>query len=78
MAVRDQTLPYKEHQRLLRFLLAGLLLNAAIVLAAEQVIAALWHNPGWAYLPAKVFATAIVVFWNYFANRLWTFQEVQS
>lgn len=25
-------------------------------------------------LPAKVIATGAVVFWNYFANRKWTFK----
>jgi len=70
MAVRHQTLPYKEHQRLLRFLLVGA--------SGTLLDFALLKSWGSATLPAKVFATAIVVFWNYFANHLWTFQEVQS
>jgi len=29
-----------------------------------------------AYNGAKVIATAVVLFWNFFANRLWTFRHV--
>jgi putative flippase GtrA len=27
---------------------------------------------------AKVLATGIVLFWNFFVNRLWTFRDVDS
>jgi putative flippase GtrA len=30
-----------------------------------------------AYNGAKVFATAVVLFWNFFVNRLWTFRHVE-
>ena len=30
-----------------------------------------------AYNGAKVIATAVVLFWNFFANRLWTFRHVR-
>jgi putative flippase GtrA len=55
--------------------LAGLALNNLIVLSLEGVLGALLDQPNWGYLPAKVIATGIVVFWNYFANRTWTFKN---
>lgn len=30
-----------------------------------------------AYNGAKILATAVVLFWNFFANRLWTFSHVE-
>jgi putative flippase GtrA len=40
-----------------------------------QPLGYLIGHPGWGYLPAKVIATGVVVFWNYFANRTWTFSK---
>lgn len=54
--------------------LVGLVLNNLIVLSLEGVFSA-WFSAQWAYLPAKVIATGVVVFWNYFANRTWTFKN---
>lgn len=54
--------------------LAGLILNNLILLALEQGLEYLFGQPGWGYLPAKAAATGVVVFWNYFANRFWTFK----
>lgn len=54
--------------------LVGLVLNNLIVLSLEGVFSA-WFSAQWAYLPAKVIATGVVVFWNYFANRMWTFKN---
>lgn len=51
-------------------------LNSLIVLALEQPLGALLHNPQHGYLPAKVVATGIVFVYNFMANRLWTFREV--
>jgi putative flippase GtrA len=56
--------------------LVGLLLNNALVLLLEAPFTPLLGH--WAYLPAKVIATGIVVFWNFFANRFWTFREVRG
>lgn len=53
----------------------GLALNNICVLSLESLSAALVPDPSLAYLPAKVAATAVVVFWNYFANRYWTFKN---
>ncbi len=63
--------------RFLQFLLVslvGLALNNAIVLLLEAPLGALIQNPALGYAPAKVIATGVVVFWNYFANRNWTFR----
>lgn len=53
----------------------GLALNNLIVLSLEGVFGAWLGSTQWAYLPAKVIATGAVVFWNYFANRIWTFKN---
>lgn len=55
--------------------LVGLALNNLIVISLEGVLGTLLGQPQWGYLPAKVIATGVVVFWNYFANRTWTFKE---
>ena len=65
------------HRQLLQFLaisLVGLGLNNAIVLALEAPLGDLLGQGDIGYLPAKVLATGAVVFWNYFANRIWTFK----
>lgn len=55
--------------------LVGLALNNLIVLSLEGLFGAMLGSSQWAYLPAKVIATGVVVFWNYFANRTWTFKN---
>jgi putative flippase GtrA len=55
--------------------LIGLTLNNLIVLSLESILGTLLGQPQWGYLPAKVIATGVVVFWNYFANRTWTFKN---
>ena len=55
--------------------LVGLALNDLIVLSLENVFGSLLGLPEWGYLPAKVIATGVVVFWNYFANCMWTFKN---
>lgn len=55
--------------------LFGLALNNLIVLSLEGFLGNLLGKPEWGYLPAKVIATGVVVFWNYFANRTWTFRK---
>ena len=54
--------------------LVGLALNNLIVLSLENILGAALGQPEWGYLPAKIVATGVVVFWNYFANRTWTFK----
>ncbi len=55
--------------------LFGLALNNFIVLSLENVLGNILGQPEWGYLPAKMIATGVVVFWNYFANRMWTFKK---
>jgi putative flippase GtrA len=54
--------------------LIGLAFNNLIVLTLEAPFGTLLGQPAWGYLPAKLLATGLVVFWNYFANRKWIFQ----
>lgn len=54
--------------------LIGLALNNAIVLLLEAPLGAWIGDTAWGYAPAKIVATGVVVFWNYFANRNWTFR----
>ncbi|MBN2387540.1 MAG: GtrA family protein [Anaerolineales bacterium] len=54
--------------------LVGLVLNSGIVLLLEVPFGTLLGGSEWGYLPAKALATGVVVFWNYCANRLWTFR----
>ncbi len=55
--------------------LFGLALNNVILLSLEGILGNILGQPEWGYLPAKVIATGVVVFWNYFANRMWTFKN---
>lgn len=55
--------------------LFGLVINNLIVLSLEGIFGNLLGYPEWGYLPAKVIATSVVMFWNYFANRAWTFKN---
>ncbi len=66
------------HKQLLQFTvvsLVGLAFNNIIVLSLEGLLGVMLGQPAWGYLPAKVIATGVVMFWNYFANRLWTFKN---
>jgi putative flippase GtrA len=55
--------------------LVGLALSNAIVLLLEGSLGEALGHPSWGYLPAKLLATGAVLFWNYFANRIWTFKQ---
>jgi len=54
----------------------GLLLSDLILSLAENVL------NGWlgsnALFPAKIIAIGLVFFWNLFANRLWTYNDVDK
>ena len=56
--------------------LVGLGLSNLIVLSLEGIFSTWLGSAQWSYLPAKVLATGVVVFWNYFANRTWTFKHL--
>lgn len=55
--------------------LVGLVLSNGIVLSLEGMLGTMLDQPQWGYLPAKVIATGVVVFWNHFANRTWPFRK---
>ena len=54
----------------------GLGINEAVVLGLHPVFLLIWRDPP-AYLAAKVIAIGIVLFWNYFINRAWTYQGIE-
>ena len=60
----------------------GLLINTAILLTLENVFDTLLLNfpniPIRGYIPAKMIATVVVLFWNFFVNRYWTYGDVDS
>ena len=60
-----------HHKTLSKFAvvsLVGLLVNLSIVHVMSNILGIFW-------LFSKITATAIVLFWNFAANRLWTFRE---
>jgi putative flippase GtrA len=66
------------HKQFVQFTLIslfGLALNNIIVISLEGVLGNVFGHPEWGYIPAKFIATGVVVFWNYFANRMWTFNN---
>ena len=56
--------------------LVGLGINEVIVLGLYPVFLRLSHDPI-AYLAAKVIAIGVVLFWNYGANRIWTYKGIK-
>ena len=54
--------------------LVGLGVNNLLVLWLETPIGSLIGQPNWGTILAKLAATGAVLFWNYFANRQWTFR----
>lgn len=55
--------------------LIGLLLNNGIMLLLEAPLGSLLNGASWSYLLAKILATAVVIVWNFVANRYWTFND---
>ena len=60
----------------------GLILNNVIFVATtpifDNIIANIDALAGTidGYIPAKILATIVVLFWNFFVNRFWTFDNV--
>lgn len=67
--------PWRQFIQFLAVSIAGLLLNNLIVSLAARPLGDTLHMPDKGYLAAKVLATGLVVFWNFMANRLWTFGD---
>lgn len=54
----------------------GLGINEVVVLGLHPVFRRVLNDPP-AYLGAKIIAIGIVLFWNYFVNRAWTYKGIQ-
>lgn len=54
----------------------GLGINEVVVLGLHPVFLLALYDPT-AYLGAKVIAIGIVLFWNYFVNRAWTYRGIE-
>jgi putative flippase GtrA len=68
----------KKRRQLVKFAmvsLVGLLLNSLIVLIMAVILEPFVSEP-LSYNLAKVIATGIILFWNFGANRFWTFRTV--
>lgn len=60
----------------------GLLINDTILHFLEIVFDTLLEDfpvvPIRGYIPAKMVATIVVLFWNFFVNRYWTYSDVDA
>ena len=60
----------------------GLIINTTILLILEKVFDSLLVNFPMiqirGYIPAKMIATVVVLFWNFFVNRYWTYSDVDK
>lgn len=56
--------------------LIGLAINEVIVLGLHPVFSLPFQDP-FAYLAAKIIAIGVVLFWNYGANRIWTYKGIE-
>jgi putative flippase GtrA len=56
--------------------IVGLAINNLVLWAVYQLTMHLVPDP-WDYNLAKVTAIGVVLFWNYFVNRLWTYRGIE-
>jgi len=58
----------------------GLAINNGLLLWLEgpfdNLLATIEFMVGRGYIPAKAIATVVVLFWNFFVNRYWTYNDV--
>ena len=58
----------------------GLIINNTILGLLEspfdQLLVSMNLLVGYGYFPAKIVATIVVLFWNFFINRYWTYNDV--
>jgi putative flippase GtrA len=54
----------------------GLLINEVVLFVVLQAIKDFVPAP-WNYNLAKAFAVGVVLFWNYFINRMWTYKGIE-
>ena len=60
----------------------GLLINNGILLLLQnpfEILLRAVHAPAAisGYIPAKIIGTIVVLFWNFFINRYWTYNDVE-
>lgn len=66
----------RKRQQLPRFVLVNLIglgINNLILVSLQVLFSHLIHDP-WDYNLAKAIAIGVVLFWNFGANRLWTYR----
>lgn len=56
--------------------LVGLGINTGLLLGVDHLLQR-WIAEPWSYNLAKAFAIGVVLFWNYFINRLWTYKGIE-
>ena len=74
----------RRRVQLIQFFLVsiiGLTINNLLLLLLQQPFDVLLHTTPMAnfiegYIPAKIVATVVVLFWNFFVNRYWTYGDV--
>jgi putative flippase GtrA len=69
-------LPKQHGRQLVQFFIVsiiGLFINQAILYFFYDLVGL--HVFRFGYLAAKALATIVVMFWNFAANKLWTFRE---
>lgn len=76
------TYPETRHMRFLpqlgQFLLvnlAGYGINQLVFLSLAYYVFSSWD--AWGYNLSKAIAIGVVLFWNFFINRIWTYREVK-
>lgn len=71
----------KHHEQYAMFFgvnVVGYVLNAGIVMGMIRTCTGTWNpaeTPKPVFFGATLLATAVVVFWNFFANKHWTFKR---
>lgn len=55
--------------------LAGYGINQLVFLSLDHYVFSPWG--AWGYNLSKAIAIGIVLFWNFFINRIWTYREVK-
>ena len=55
--------------------LAGYGINQLVFLSLDHYVFAPWGT--WGYNISKALAIGVVLFWNFFVNRVWTYRKVK-
>jgi len=74
-AVRPQKAVTKQFTLFVMISLMALAINSMVVFTLKPLLAVHFNDPTLAALLAKIFATAAGLFWNFFANHMWTFRS---